>query len=265
MTYSRTRSRKIGPDGYGYRQLRRLGMSDVAALSILPQIKINSFVSGSIIWPKGDLIDSWSLVVTGLIAQFSPSESRQSMPVHIYGTGSWFGEESIVNKIPSSLGYECLTDIDAITLPKAVILRLLEQDLGFSENFSRVTVARLQRKAEVLALQKNGKPCMKVVLGIAQIVDALIAEHELGKELSQLTIPITQGVLASLCGVARTVFSSYVLQLEQIGWIEISYGKLGIVQLKQWQSLLNRYRTSRLSPTFDSVAELISLIGSDRL
>lgn len=265
MIYSRPSSRNIGTDGYNYRQLRRLGMSDSTALSILPQMKLTSFSSGSIIWPKGHLIDSWNLVITGLIAQFSLGESGQSMPVHVYGTGSWFGEESIINHVPSAIGYECLTDISAITLPKEVIFRLLEQDIGFNENFSRNAVARLRHKTEVLALQKNGKPCMKVVLGIAQIVDALIAEHDFGKELSQLNIPIAQGVLATVCGVARTAFSNHLLQLEKIGWIEISYGKLDILQLKQWQDLLARYRSSRLSPMFDSVEELVALMKTDRL
>jgi CRP/FNR family cyclic AMP-dependent transcriptional regulator len=117
--------------------------------------------------------------------------------------------------------------------------------------------------AEMLVLVKLGNPCLRVVMGIAQFAEALAS----GRDLSVtegldggISIPVTQTVLAAMCGVSRAVFSEYVQPLASNGWLTISYGQIELLSIATWHRFYKSRRaqsTTLISPTIEELlAEL---------
>lgn len=93
---------------FKYQQLRNVGISQDKALQMAAFIRISSFEEGQVIWSKGSKIDSWKFIISGLVAASIESTSGMLMPISIYGEGSWFGEQSIINKKTSYADFVCL-------------------------------------------------------------------------------------------------------------------------------------------------------------
>jgi CRP/FNR family cyclic AMP-dependent transcriptional regulator len=124
---------------------------------------------------------------------------------------------------------------------------------------------RVHKTSETLMLMKLGNPCLRVVMGLSQFAEALAYRSDRPPTIGfgeGVEIPVSQGVLASLCGVSRTLFSEYVQQLANSGWLKISYGKLEILSVTTWHTFAHRQRERNLSNISPTVEELLEELRS---
>jgi len=245
---------------YRSQQLRKIGLSAERAMELASSVTLASFRDGQTVWAKGSEIASWSFIVNGLVAASVPTPNSSSTPISIYGAGAWFGEQPIINRKPSYAEYVCLAATELLSMPATQVVRLLETEPGFSLYMTKLMAWRVQKTSEMLMLMKLGNPCLRVVMGIAQFAEALSYNASRPPTIGfgeGIEIPIKQQVLASLCGVSRTLFSEFVQQLATNGWLRTSYGKLEILSVGVWHRFAQGQRERNMNNLTPAIEELL--------
>lgn len=248
---------------YVVQRLRKLGLPDAVATQTATGVRVQSFDAGRRIWTKGSEIDHWLYIVAGLVSASVATGNSESTPLSIYGKGAWFGEQSIINRKPSFADYVCLTDTEVLMLPARHFDALFVQEPQFARYVAKLMAWRVQKTAETLTLMKLGNPCLRVVMGLAQFAEALAYKSDRPPTIGfgeGVEIPIAQTTLASLCGVSRTLFSEFVQQLAQQGWLKISYGKLEILNISTWHAFARSQREDSVSHLNASIGELLQML-----
>lgn len=234
---------------YAAHILQKAGVPEPVAHNIASKLPLKSYEAEEVIWAKGSEVQSWQFIITGLVAAAAPTPDAPSVPIHVYGPSSWFGELAILNRMSADLEYACLTPSRVISMPTAVLWELFEKEAGFARYIAKVAAWRARKAAEVLAVMKQGNPPLRVVMGIAQFAEALASHSE--RPVTEgldggIAIPVTQTVLAAMCGVSRAVFSSHVQPLAGDGWLTITYGQIELLSIATWHRF---YKARRLQPT----------------
>lgn len=248
---------------YILQRLRKLGLSDSVAAQTAALVKVQSFDAGRKIWAKGSEISHWQYIIGGLVSASVATTNSESTPLSIYGMGAWFGEQSIINRKPSFADYVCLTSTEVLTLPAATFDALFVQEPHFARYVAKLMAWRVQKTSETLTLMKLGNPCMRVVMGLAQFAEALAYKSDRPPTIGfgeGVEIPIAQTTLASLCGVSRTLFSEYVQQLAQEGWLKISYGKLELLNIDTWHAFARSQREDGMNHLNANIGELLQVL-----
>ena len=75
-------------NGYVYKQLRRLGLSDALALETAPLVKVQAHDAGKRLWTKGAEVGHWMFIIQGLVSASVPTTNSESTPISIYGRGA---------------------------------------------------------------------------------------------------------------------------------------------------------------------------------
>jgi CRP-like cAMP-binding protein len=253
--------------GYVYTRLRRLGLSEALATQTVASVKVQAFEAGKKIWTKGGEVQHWQYIMNGLVSAAIPTTNSESTPISIYGKGSWFGEQSIINRKPSFADYVCLTPTEVLRMPASTFDSLFDQEPEFARYVAKLMAWRVQKTSETLTLMKLGNPCLRVVMGLAQFAEALAFRSERPPTVAfgeGVEIPIAQNTLASLCGVSRTLFSEYVQQLAHAEWLKLHYGKLEILNIATWHRFARRQRevsVSNLNPTIAEMLEILRVLN----
>lgn len=240
--------------------LQQAGVSESMARSVAPQLVIRGYDAKQVIWARGGEVRSWQFIISGLVAATMPTQEERSVPIIIYGDDSWFGEKPILNRMPSHFEYVCLSETQVFMIPAAVLWTLFDTELGFARYIAKLASWRGQKTSEMLTLMKLGNPCLRVVMGIAQFAEALVSRSERPATTGLdggIAIPVSQTVIAQLCGVSRAAFSEYLQPLALDGWLAISYGKIELQSIATWHRFSSARRSQPTSHTNPSMAELL--------
>jgi CRP-like cAMP-binding protein len=213
-------------------------MSETMAFRLSKVTKINSFESGSTIWAKGKPALAWCHIVKGCVGITTNSKKDTFEPLGVFAENSWFGEQHIVSGTSAHADYVCLSETELLMIPQANVSECLEQDVGFSIYLARLMAWRVQKTSESLILMKSENRCIRVVMGLYSITEMI--SHTFNQPVpptsnTRVKIPFTQGLLASFCGVSRTIFSQHVRKLFSAGLLNIAYGSIEINDLKRWE------------------------------
>jgi len=201
-----------------------------------------------------------------LVAASLESPRGAMMPISIYGEGSWFGEQSIINRKTSYADFVCLSPTEVMSISSDIVLELMESQPSFALYLTRLMAWRVQKTSEMLMLMKFGNPCLRVVMGLSQFAEALFYHSDRPPTVGfgqGVEIPVKQKVLADLCGVSRTIFSEFAQKLAAEGWLSISYGKLEILSLQNWHKFSNIQRERKLNELNPTFEELLKELRDD--
>jgi CRP-like cAMP-binding protein len=228
-------------NNFRFQQLKRVGLSDTTCRMLHDIVSIRSYEAADVIVKKGSNFDHWHL-----------------------GEGAWFGEQSILTSQPSFEDYVCLTSTEVMRLPASVMRKLLDTETEFPHYVSRNIAWKFQKSSEMLMLMKFCNPAVRVVLGLAQVGEALAqsaGNQASGKSDAGVEIRVKQEILAALCGVSRTLFSECILKLESSGWLRLSYGKLRLCKMNAWLELTKSHRINRVTDPNSSFDQLLYQLG----
>lgn len=250
---------------YIYELLMGLGLSRPRTLEMLPRVKVAGFDPREIIWSKGGEVAAWTYVVSGLVSAGVPIREGGRIQVNIYGQRTWFGEEALLNRYPSSLEYVCLTPLRVVMMPAADALAAFQSEPEFARYIALLMAWRSRQNAEMIVLMKQGSPPLRVIMGLALFAEALQYNSARppteGPEGTTVEIPVKQSVVASVCGVSRGVFSEVVQQLASAGWLRVDYATLELRAVRTWLRFSLKHRQTRMNVTKPSVEELLLLLN----
>lgn len=250
--------------GYAYQKLRKLGLSDKAAFDNTRHTTIKSFRHNECIWKKGSDIESWNCVINGLVCASVVTDTSDSTPISLYGEETWFGEFSILSRKPAYANFVCMVPTDVLSVPASLVIELLNVEQGFAAKVAKMMAWRVQKTSEMLLIMKHGSPCLRVVMGLCQFGESLAYRADRPPTIGfgeGIIIPLTQDLLASLCGVSRTRFSEFVHQLRMDGWVRISYGKVELLRPLAWHKFAELQRDksfNKINPSMDVLLKELS-------
>lgn len=229
--------------------LLAMKVSDAHIPGVIRTMRIRSYAREDVLIPGGIKPDAWHMIITGMVSATVPSENGR-LPINIFGSYAWFGEQSILSNSASYLEYSCVTEVQLLSIPAQNLLDLSALDVGFSEHLTRLVAWRAQRYSEMLVLMKLGNTATRLVVGLAQFAEALVSRSSRPATdgiNGGVLMPVKQEFVARLCGLSRTMFSAYIQQLESHGWIRIHYGNLELLSIEIWRRVARRLGSQSFS------------------
>lgn len=181
------------------------------------------------------------------------------MPVHILGQHAWFGEQSLLSRQPSAMDYSCLTPVEVIGMDKMHLEAAFAQEPDFVRFLVGLVTWRVQQQSEMLMLMRLGSSSLRVVMGLAQLAEAI--RHDLDVPVDsadRVEIPISQELIASLCGVSRTLFSEYLQHLVRAGWVKVRYGAIELKSPEVWQLFAQSQRARQRVANRPTIHDLLT-------
>ncbi len=253
---------------YAHQRLKDAGFSDLYASKFSNRLTVSSYEPGQIIWRRGSPVLSWSGIINGVVASSTSDGKRSSVSYGLYGTDSWFGEYSILNKKPSYADFICLCPTDIVSVPQEAVHEAMASDPSFAASMAKLVAWRAQKSSEILGLMRMGNPVLRSVMGLYLFAEAIAFEDDRPPTVSffeSVVLPFKQGDIASLCGVSRTIMSDCLQKLAAAGWVKLHYGQVELKYFETWTRFASRRREQLIFSTNPGMDELLADLKSSDL
>lgn len=188
-------------------------------------ISEKTFTAGSYICHRGDRLDQWTGVITGLVKIGAISASGKAITFAGIGAGGWLGEGSIIKNEPRKYDLVALRDTRLALMNRTTFDWLFANSVGFN----RFLVCQLnERMGQFIATIEHDRlhdPTARVARNIAWLFNPVLYPAV------GTYIEITQEELAMLAGVSRQIVSRGLKVLEEAGLLRIERGGLTVVDI----------------------------------
>jgi CRP-like cAMP-binding protein len=216
-------------------ELRRVAfwadvLTEVEAARALKGITERRFPAGSYICHRGDRLDSWSGVVSGLVKMSAISRDGKAMTFAGVGAGGWLGEGTVLKHEVRKYDLVALRDTHLALMNRATFMWLFDTSVGFN----RFLVHQLnERLGQFIATTEHDRihdPIARVARHLSWLFNPVLYPNT-GKH-----IEITQEELALLAGVSRQIANKCLITLEADGLLVTERGGIRIVNLERLAS-----------------------------
>jgi CRP/FNR family cyclic AMP-dependent transcriptional regulator len=248
---------------HSYNLLKNLGLSESAALRILPTVNEQVYRAEQVVYRRATPDLPWTYIASGLVCAYLPSESVGMEPFCVHPKGDWFGETDVVQNTVSTCEYVCLTDVRLKHIPGTVIRSALRSEPQFEHLVLQLMAARHQRVLSFTTLSRIHTSELRVILGLTLLVNSLQAGEvalpspAVATADQTIELPIKQSILASLCGVSRSALSISLKHPMDAGMCKAHYGRIVFMQLPAWGKLLGLFRNSSVDLSNASAPRLV--------
>jgi len=185
------------------------------------------FSKGSYVCHRGDKLDYWTGVLTGLVKISAISRSGKAMTFAGAGPGGWFGEGSMLKDEPRKYDLVAIRDTRLAMLHKSTFLWLYENSSAFSRFLVRQLNERLGQFIATIEYDRILDPKARVARNLSWLFNPVLypgaREH----------IEITQEELGLLAGVSRQVANRSLRALEEEGLLKVEHERITILELEK--------------------------------
>jgi CRP-like cAMP-binding protein len=184
------------------------------------------YPAGSYICHRGDRLEQWTGVVTGLVKIGAISASGKAITFAGIGSGGWLGEGSVLKDEPRKYDLVALRNTRLALMSRPMFMWLYEHSVGFN----RFLVTQLnERMGQFIATIEHDRlhdPIARVARNIAWLFNPVLYPG-VGNH-----IEITQEELALLAGVSRQIVSRGLKVLEEKGLLRAERGGLTVLAIE---------------------------------
>ena len=193
---------------------------------------VREFSSGSYICHRGDRLDHWTGVVSGLVKLGAVSPAGKAITFAGIGAGGWFGEGSVLKREPRQYDVFALTDTRLALMNEATFFWLYENSITFTRCLVRLLNERMGQFIGTIELDRIHDPAVRVARHLAALRDPLMSPNV------GATIEIGKDELALLAGLSRPVATKALQQLEADGPVKAVRGGVTLIADRE---ALSRY------------------------
>jgi CRP/FNR family cyclic AMP-dependent transcriptional regulator len=171
--------------------------------------------ANQIVFAQGDPADSVFYIQKGKVKVTVVSEHGKEAVIAILESGEFCGEGCLAGQLRRMATASALTECVVMRLDKAAIIRLLQDDPGFSEKFMSHLLARTIRvEADLIdqLFNSSEKRLARILLLLANFGKEGRPEPILAK--------ISQETLAEMIGTTRSRVSFFMNKFRKLGFIE---------------------------------------------
>lgn len=185
-----------------------------------------TYAKGSYLCHRGDRLDYWTGVVTGLVKMSSVSRSGKAVTFAGIGSGGWFGEGSVLKNEARKYDLVTLRDTRLLLMNAATFRWLSENSIGFNRFLVRQLNERLAQFIASTEYERLLKPETRVARHLAWLCNPVLSPH-VGNR-----IEITQEELALLAAVSRPIVGRSFQSLLQAELISVEHSAVIIRDLE---------------------------------
>jgi CRP/FNR family cyclic AMP-dependent transcriptional regulator len=213
-------------------ELRRVAfwadaLTEAEAARAFKGISEKRFTAGSYICHRGDRLDAWTGVVTGLVKISAISRDGKAMTFAGIGQGGWFGEGSMLKNETRKYDIVALRDTRLALMNRATFDWLFDTSVGFTRFLVRQLNERLGQFIATTEYDRIHDPTVRVARHLAWLLNPVLhpsLRHH---------IEITQEELALLAGISRQVANKSLLRLEAAGLLVTERGGIRVIDLEK--------------------------------
>ena len=173
------------------------------------------------VFSEGDSADSVYYLESGLIKLYKRDNENKEIILQILAPAELFGEQSLGTETTRNVSAEILQEGVLYVIPRAAFLNFCDQHPGLWRAVSELLITRkreLEKKIELLCLQDVE---YRILYYLAELSNRFGVKN--GPEVS---VPLSQGELASLIGATRETTSTTLNTLARRGLIRLGRRQL---------------------------------------
>jgi len=186
-----------------------------------------AFPQGAYICHRGDRLDSWTGVVSGLLKLSTVSRTGKAVTLAGVRAGGWFGEGSILKDEPRQYDLVALRDVRLALMSRATFFWLFENSVAFNRFLVRQFNERLGQFIALVEYDRMLDAPARLARTIAWLFDPVLYPN-LGMHLE-----ITQEELGLVSGISRQATNKSLKVLEDKGLLHVEHGGLTVLDLKR--------------------------------
>ncbi|MET0575748.1 MAG: Crp/Fnr family transcriptional regulator [Mesorhizobium sp.] len=184
------------------------------------------FAKGSYVCHRGDKLDYWTGVVTGLVKISAISRSGKAMTFAGAGAGGWFGEGSVLKDEPRKYDLVALRDTRLAMMQRSTFMWLYENSTAFNRFLVRQLNERMGQFIATIEYDRILDPKARVARNLSWFFNHVLYP-DTGSE-----IEISQEELGLLAGVSRQVANRSLQELEEEGVLRADHGRITVIDLE---------------------------------
>jgi CRP-like cAMP-binding protein len=166
---------------------------------------------GAYVCHRGDRLDHWTGVVTGLVKISTISRTGKAMTFAGVGDGGWFGEGSLIKDEPRQYDLVAIRDTRLAMMPRAVFMWLFENSTGFNRFLVRQLNERMGQFIATIEQDRILGPKERVARNLGWLFNRVLYPG------TRDAIEITQEELGLLSAVSRPLVNKALQELEAEG------------------------------------------------
>lgn len=186
-----------------------------------------SYAQGDYICHRGDRLDSWTGLASGLIKLSTTSISGKTVTLAGLRAGGWFGEGSLIKDEARHYDLVALRDTRLALMNRATFFWLFENSAAFNRYLVRQFNERLGQFIALVEYDRTLGATGRLARNIAWLFNPVLYPNG-GRHLE-----ITQEEIGLLSGLSRPVTNKSLKTLEAKGLLRIERAGLTVLNLER--------------------------------
>jgi CRP-like cAMP-binding protein len=178
------------------------------------------YAKGSYICHRGDRLDSWAGVATGLVKMSAVARTGKAITFAGIGAGGWFGEGSMLKNEERKYDLVALRDTRLNLMNRATFVWLCENSVGFNRFLVKQLNERLGQFIAITEHDRSFDAKARVARNLSWICNPVLSPR-VGE-----IIEITQEEVGLLASVSRQVANRCLAELADEGLIAVGPGTI---------------------------------------
>ena len=178
------------------------------------------FSKGAYICHRGDRLDHWTGVVTGLVKISAISRDGKAMTFAGATDGGWFGEGSVLKDEPRRYDLVVLRDTRLAMMSRSTFMWLYENSRGFNRYLVRALNERMGQFIATIEYDRILGPKARVARNLSWFFNRVLYPR------AGDAVEISQEELGLLAGVSRQVVNRSLQELEEEGLLRVEHSRI---------------------------------------
>ncbi|MDH3580915.1 MAG: Crp/Fnr family transcriptional regulator [Hyphomicrobiales bacterium] len=186
-----------------------------------------SYAKDSYICHRGDHLNAWTGVSSGLIKLGTTSISGKSVTLAGLRTGCWFGEGTVLKDEARQYDLMALRETKLAMMGRPTFMWLFENSVTFNSFLVQQLNERLGQFIALVEYDRMLDAPARLARNIGWLFNPVLYPD------TTSCIEITQEELGLLSGLSRQATNKNLKVLEDMGLLSVMHGKLTVVDRKQ--------------------------------
>lgn len=184
-----------------------------------------AFAKGAYICHRGDKLDAWTGVISGLVRLGTVSQKGKAITLAGMRAGIWFGEGSVLKAEPRQYDLVALRDVRLAMMNTGTFFWLFENSAGFNRFLVKQFNERIGQFIALVEFDRTLDAAGRVARNIAWLCNPVLAPRA-GNHLD-----ITQEEIGLISGISRQAANQALGVLEKRKLVRVEHGGIVVLDL----------------------------------
>ncbi len=191
------------------------------------------FPMGAYVCRKGDPVESWPGVISGLVKLGSVSATGKSLSFEGVTAGGWFGEGSLLKTEPRRYDAVALRQTRIASMPRATFAWLRKSSIPFNQFLLNQLNERLAYFIGMLENERSRGPDSRVAQCLASLFNPQLSPG------TERTLHLSQEEIGHLSGLSRQRVNHALQVLEKRSLLRVEHVGITVTDLPGLRSFVD--------------------------